>query len=107
MGRADGEIDLAIVSAWARAIGPQRVVLRWARYDLVNLGIASVDGRARQDAIRAGANYDLPHTNKLVNLHVEYARNAVRGPSAIVAGRNPADEFSVELRASLQRYLRH
>ena len=79
----------------------------FARYDLVSLWIASVEGRARQDAIRAGVNYNLPHTNKLVNLHVEYAHNGISGPSAIVADRNPPDEFRVELRASLQRYLRH
>ena len=79
----------------------------FARYDLVNLGIASVEGRAHQEAIRAGVNYNLPRTNKLVNLHVEYAHNAISGPAAIVANRNPPDEFRVELRASLQRYLRH
>ena len=77
------------------------------RYDLVSLGTNSVDGRATQQALRAGVNYNLPHTNKLVNLHLEYAHNALSGPDAIVSDRHPADEFRFVLRASLQRYARH
>lgn len=79
----------------------------FARYDLVSLGIASIDGRATQQALRAGANYNLPYTNKLASLHVEYAHNSVSGPAAIITNRNPADEFRIVLRVSLQRYLRH
>ena len=79
----------------------------FVRYDLVSLGIDSVDGRATQQALRAGVNYNLPRTNKLVNLHFEYAHNTVSGPDAIVRNRRPADEFRVVLRASLQRYARH
>ena len=79
----------------------------FARYDFVSLGISSVEGRARQSAIRTGVNYNLPYTNKLVNLHLEYAHNVVAGPAAIVTDRKPPDEFRVELRVSLQRYLRH
>ena len=78
----------------------------FARYDVVSLGIAGVSGRAHQAAIRTGVNYNLPYTNKLVNLHVEYAHNSIRGPSSLVTDR-PPDEFRVELRASLQRYIRH
>jgi len=79
----------------------------FARYDVVSIGIASIDGRARQQALRAGANYNLPYTNKLASLHVEYAHNTVSGPAAIITDRNPGDEFRVVLRVSLQRYLRH
>ena len=79
----------------------------FVRYDLVSLGIDSVDGRATQQALRAGVNYNLPHTNKLVNLHFEYAHNALSGPDAIVSDRHPADEFRIMLRSSLQRYARH
>lgn len=79
----------------------------FARYDVVSLGIAGINGRAHQSAIRTGLNYNLPYTNKLVNLHVEYALNKVDGPPAIVSDNRPPDEFRIELRASLQRYLRH
>lgn len=79
----------------------------FARYDVVSLGMDGMGGRARQSAVRAGINYNLPHTHKLVNLHVEYAHNSVAGPSAIVSDNRPPDEFRLELRASLQRYLRH
>ena len=79
----------------------------FVRYDLVSLGIDSVDGRATQQALRAGVNYNLPRTNKLVNLHFEYAHNTLSGPDAIVSDRHPADEFRFVLRASLQRYTRH
>lgn len=77
------------------------------RYDLVSLGQKQIRGRAHQQAIRTGFNYNLPYTNKLVNLHVEYARNGLSGPAAIVADQHPAGEFRVVLRASLQRYNRH
>ena len=77
------------------------------RYCLVSLGIDSVDGRATQQALRKGVNYNLPHTNKLVNLHFEYAHNTLSGPDTIVSDRHPADEFRVMLRASLQRCARH
>lgn len=79
----------------------------FTRYDVVSLGTEGVSGRAHQGAIRAGVNYNLPYTNKLVNLHVEYAHNSVRGPSSIVTADRAPDEFRVELRASLQRYRRH
>ena len=77
------------------------------RYDLVRLGQDAIAGRATQQAIRTGANYNLPYTGKLANLHLEYAHNSVSGPAAIVTGDRLTDEFRVELRISLQRYLRH
>ncbi|MCY7398947.1 MAG: hypothetical protein LH466_08960, partial [Sphingomonas bacterium] len=79
----------------------------FVRYDVVSLGIDGSDGRATQQALRTGINYNLPHTNKLASLHVEYAHNALDGPAAIVTDRNPGDEFRIVLRASLQRYVRH
>ena len=77
------------------------------RYDLVRLGQDAIAGRATQRAIRTGANYNLPYTGKLANLHLEYAHNTVSGPAAIVTGDRLTDEFRVELRISLQRYVRH
>ncbi len=77
------------------------------RYDFVSLGQDAITGRARQSAVRTGFNYNLPFTGKLASLHVEYARNSVRGPLAIVTQTNPADEFRVGLRVSFQRYTRH
>lgn len=88
-GRTTGDLDLFV------------------RYDLVSLGIDSVEGRATQQALRAGVNYNLPHTNKRVNLHLEYAHNSLSGPGTIISNRHPSDEFRAVLRASLQRYARH
>ena len=79
----------------------------FARYDAVSLGTASIDGRATQQALRAGVNYNLPYTNKLASLHAEYAHNSISGPAAIVSDGSPGNEFRVVLRVSLQRYLRH
>jgi len=58
-------------------------------------------------ALRTGLNYNLPGANKLASLHLEYAHNALSGPTAIVTDRNPGDEFRLVLRVSLQRYVRH
>ena len=77
------------------------------RYDLVSLGRDSIDGRATQRAIRTGFNYNLPQTNKLANLHLEYAHNTLSGPDEIVTDARSNDELRIELRVSLQRYLRH
>lgn len=79
----------------------------FARYDVVSLGIDTIAGRVTQQALRAGINYNLPYTNKLANLHLEYAHNNLTGPAAIITDRNPGDEFRIVLRVSLQRYLRH
>lgn len=77
------------------------------RYDVVQLGQDSIQGSAVQQALRMGVNYNLPFSRKLANLHLEYARNAVYGPHAIVPETRSFDEFRVELRFSLTRYLRH
>ena len=77
------------------------------RYDFVTLGQYGIAGRARQQALRTGLNYNLPFTGKLASLHLEYARNRIDGPAAIVTDTRPGDEFRIGLRVSLQRYLRH
>lgn len=79
----------------------------FVRYDVVSLGIDGIGGRATQHALRAGLNYNLPRTNKLASLHLEYAHNALNGPAAIVTDRNPGDEVRMVLRVSMQRYVRH
>lgn len=79
----------------------------FVRYDFVSVGQDSIAGRARQQAIRAGFNYNLPFSRKLASLHVEYARNTLSGPAAIVTQARPGDEFRLGLRVSLQRYARH
>jgi len=79
----------------------------FARYDLVSLGEDNIDGRAIQQAVRAGFNYNLPRTNKLANLHLEYAHNTLSGPPAIVTHARGSDEVRIEIRVSLQQYLRH
>ena len=79
----------------------------FVRYDLVSLGQDTISDRATQHAWRTGINYNLPHTNKLVSLHVEQAHNTISGPAAIVTGGQSVDEFRVGLRVSFQRYVRH
>ena len=78
----------------------------FARYDVVRLSRDLV-GTAWQHAVRAGFNYNLPYTQKTVNLHVEYARNRVRGPSEIVVVARTFNEFRAEIRFNVTRYVRH
>ncbi len=77
------------------------------RYDVVSLGQAGTNGRAIQQALRTGFNYNLPYTNKLADLHLEYAHNALSGPAAIVTDDRSREEFRIEFRISLQQYIRH
>jgi len=79
----------------------------FVRYDLVSLGIITIDRRATQRALRTGFNYNLPRANKLASLHLEYARNTFAGPQAIVTNARSSDEFRLGLRVSLQQYVRH
>lgn len=79
----------------------------FVRYDAVSLGQGGITGRAWQQAIRTGFNYNLPYTRKLANLHLEFAHNSVNGPVAIVDRGRSIDEFRVEFRMSLQQYARH
>ncbi len=77
------------------------------RFDFVSLGQDSIAGRARQQAIRTGFNYNLPYTGKLASLHVEYTHNSVTGPATIITQASPGDEVRIGIRVSLQRYNRH
>lgn len=77
------------------------------RYDFVSLGQDAIIGRARQQAIRTGFNYNLPFTGKLVSVHFEYAHNNLDGPAAIITQADSGDEVRIGLRVSLQRYSRH
>jgi len=79
----------------------------FARYDLVSLGQDAIDGRATQQAVRAGFNYNLPYAAKLASLHLEYGRSWLNGAAEIVTDHRVANEFRIGLRISLQRYLRH
>ena len=79
----------------------------YVRYDRVSLGQDIISERATQQAWRTGFNYNLPHTNKLVSLHLEQAHNTLSGPAMIVTGDRSIDEFRLGVRVSLQRYVRH
>ena len=104
----DKTIELPAIQAAMRSLAISAMKgSRFARYDIVSLGIDRIVGRATQQAVRVGVNYNLPSTNKLANLHVEYAHNTLSGPTAIVTDHNPSDEFRIVLRVSLQRYIRH
>ena len=75
------------------------------RYDVVNL--SSPTSSAQEQAVRAGINYNLPFTHKLVNFHVEYAHHFLNGSANILSlPKNNFDEFRLELRVSATRYLR-
>ena len=78
----------------------------FARYDFVSLMANGVSGRVFQQADRVGVNYNLPYSRKRLNLHVEYAHNRATGPVQLVQSRG-SDEFVLELRFSLQPYIRH
>ncbi len=78
----------------------------FGRYDFVLVSTAAVSGAAFQQATRLGANYNLPYAQRRVNFHTEYAHNRATGPADIVQSRG-SDEFILELRFSLQPYIRH
>ena len=78
----------------------------FARYDFVSLRTAAVGGAAFQQATRLGVNYNLPYSRNRLNLHLEYAHNRATGPAELVQPRG-LDEFILELRFSLQPYIRH
>lgn len=77
------------------------------RVDVVRLGRDGAGGSAFQQAWRAGVNYNLPHAARLLNLHLEYAWNSVRGPAEIVLARRSFGEFRVGLRVNAARYVRY
>lgn len=117
----EAEVIYSRFSASRSDVGGGYVQLQWSlfdtpatgdldafvRYDLVSLGQADIDRRATQRALRTGFNYNLPRAGKLASLHIEYARNTISGPAAIVTDARPSDEFRIGLRVSLQQYVRH
>lgn len=75
------------------------------RYDLVHL--QSPVSSANEQVIRTGLNYNLPYTHKLVNFHLEYAHHFLNGSPAIFTITDKQfNEFRLELRVNLTRYLR-
>ena len=86
--------------------GPSGDLDLFARHDAVALKTASVSGQVVQQATRLGVNYNLPYAQRRANLHLEYAHNRASGPAEILQARK-SDEFIVELRFSLQPYIRH
>jgi len=86
--------------------GPSGDLDLFARHDAVALKTASVNGQVVQQATRLGINYNLPYAQRRANLHLEYAHNRATGPMEILQSRG-SDEFILELRFSLQPYIRH
>lgn len=86
--------------------GPSGDLDLFARHDAVALKTASVSGQVVQQATRLGVNYNLPYAQRRASLHLEYAHNRATGPAEILQSRG-SDEFIVELRFSLQPYIRH
>ncbi len=78
----------------------------FVRYDLVNL--SNPTASATEQAIKLGINYNLPFTNKQVNFHLEYAHHLLNGsPAILTTTTKNFDEFRLELRVNVTRYLRH
>ncbi len=78
----------------------------FARYDFVSLSTSGTRGTVFQQATRLGTNYNLPYAQRRVSLHTEYSHNRATGPSSLISARG-SDEFILELRFSLQPYIRH
>lgn len=78
----------------------------FARYDWVRLSQGAVTGTVLQQDFRAGFNWNLPYSHKLVNFHVEYARNALGGPAPFVSKPQAFNELGLELRFNVTRYTR-
>ncbi len=80
----------------------------FVRYDVVWLGREVAAGAARQQALRAGVNYNLPRAGKFASVHVEYALNRITGATRYVpGGARTLSEVRVGLRANAARYVRH
>jgi len=86
--------------------GPTGDLDLFARHDAVGLKTASISGQVVQQATRLGVNYNLPYAQRRANFHLEYAHNRATGPAEILQSRG-SDEFILELRFSLQPYIRH
>lgn len=79
----------------------------FVRYDWVRLSTPAIASPITQQALRAGVNWNLPETHKLINFHLEYARNSIAGPLSSVSRGYPHDELGLELRFNATRYIRH
>mgnify|MGYP001770864043 FL=1 len=77
------------------------------RYDFAVVSRQKINGNAFQQAFRADINYNLPCTRKLANFYVEYVRDSIRGPLAIMPISRSFNEFCFELRFTLTRFARH
>ena len=79
----------------------------FVRYDWVHLSTPAISSAITQQAIRAGVNWNLPETRKLVSFHLEYGRNSMAGPLSSVLSTYPHNELGLELRFNATRYIRH
>ena len=77
------------------------------RYDWVHLSASSISAPITQQAIRAGLNWNLPETHKLVSFHLEYACNFIGGPVLNLPPIGAQNELGLELRFNAIRYTRH
>ena len=78
----------------------------FVRSDVVNLSNALYKN-ANEQALKVGLNYNLPFTQKLVNLHLEYARHFLdRSPAIFTTPNKSFNEFRLEPRINATRYLR-
>ena len=79
----------------------------FVRYDWVHLSTPAILGAITQLALRAGVNWNLPETHKLINFHLEYGRNSIGGPLSAVPLGYPQNELGLELRFNATQYIRH
>lgn len=79
----------------------------FVRYDWVHLSTPAISSAITQLALRAGVNWNLPETHKLIDFHLEYGRNSISGPLSAVPLGYPQNELGLELRFNATRYIRH
>ncbi len=79
----------------------------FVRYDWVHLSANGLETPILQQAVRAGFNWNLPCSRKLVNFHLEYAHNSISGPASSILPQTPSNELGLELRFNATRYIRY
>lgn len=79
----------------------------FVRFDWVHLSTPAISRAITQQALRAGFNWNLPETRKLVSFHLEYGRNFIAGLLSAVPLRGPQNELGLELRFNAIPFIRH
>jgi hypothetical protein len=79
----------------------------FVRYDWVHLSANGLETPILQQAVRAGLNWNLPWSRELGNFHMVYAHNSISGSASAIPPQTPSNEFGLELRFNITRYIRY